>query len=101
MPYIPNILPPIINPSLYSRNALINSGSTNVSDDIEVIAITIIIIGDTIPADTAASPRINAPTIDSAELAKLGNFKSLSLKISNDVIITKASIKVENGTPSL
>jgi len=34
------------------------------------------------PALTAASPKIRAPTIDMAELAKLGSFRSLSLKIS-------------------
>ena len=83
------------------RSALMNSGSTNVSEEIDVIAITIIMIGDTIPADTAASPNIKAPTMDKAELAKLGSFKSLSLKISNDVIIRIASINVENGTFSL
>ena len=65
------------------------------------MAIIIIIIGETIPADTAASPRIRAPTMDRAELAKLGNFKSLSLNISKDVIISMASIKVEKGTFSL
>ena len=34
------------------------------SPDIIVIDITIIIIGDIIPADTPASPKISAPTID-------------------------------------
>ena len=60
-----------------------NTGSTNIRDDIDVMAITIIIIGDTIPAFTAASPRIKAPTIEMAEEAKLGSFKSLSLKTSH------------------
>ena len=78
-----------------------NSGSTNIRDEIDVMATTIIIIGDTIPALTAASPKINAPTIEMADDAKLGNFKSLSLKISNDIIISIASMNVENGTFSL
>ena len=47
----------------------------------EVRAITIIIIGDTIPALTAASPRISAPTIDKELPAKAGTLKSLSLSI--------------------
>ena len=101
MPWIPNKAPPIINRNLYRRIALMNSGSTNISEDIEVIAITIIIIGDTMPALTAASPSMRAPTIERADDAKLGIFKSLSLSISNDIVIIKASMNVEKGTPSL
>ena len=101
IPYIPNIAPPIINPKRYSLNALVNSGSTKVSDDMEVMAIMMIIIGETIPADTAASPSISAPTIESAEFAKLGSFKSLSLKISKAIVISNASMNVEKGTFSL
>ena len=78
-----------------------NSGSVNIKDEMEVIAITIIIIGETIPALTAASPRIRAPTMEMAEEAKLGIFKSLSRSISNEIIISKASVKVEKGTFSL
>ena len=65
------------------------------------MAITIIIIGETIPAFTAASPRIRAPTMEMAELAKLGSFKSLSRSISKDTIIKNASTKAGNGTFSL
>ena len=46
--------------------------SENINPDIIVIAITIIIIGDTIPALTAASPSINAPTIESVFPATFG-----------------------------
>ena len=46
--------------------------STNMSPEIIVIAITIIIIGETIPALTAASPKIKAPTIDSVLPLELG-----------------------------
>ena len=67
----------------------------------DVMATTIIIIGDTIPADTAASPNIRAPTMDRELLAKLGIFKSLSLNISKENIISIASIKAEKGTFSL
>ena len=66
-----------------------------------VMATTIIIIGETIPALTAASPRMRAPTIEMAELAKLGSFRSVSLNISNEVIIMIHSVNVEKGTFSL
>jgi len=100
-PIIPKKLAPSINNSLYHLNPFITSGSGKSSADIAVIAITIIIIGDTIPAFTAASPSIRAPTIDRALLEKLGILKSLSLNISNDIIIIKASKKAGNGTDSL
>ena len=69
--------------------------------EIEVIAITIIIIGDTIPAFTAASPNIRVPTIDRALDVNVGILKSLSLSISNDIIIINASINAGKGTDSL
>ena len=77
---------------------MINSGSTNVKADIDVMAMTMIIMGETIPALTAASPRIKAPTIEMAEDANDGIFRSLSLNISKDIIMMVASTKVENGT---
>ena len=101
MPWIPRMAPPIINIKRYILSAVINSGSTNIRDEIDVMAIIIIIIGETIPALTAASPKIRAPTIDIAELAKLGSFRSLSLNISNAMVIKRASKKAENGTFSL
>ena len=101
MPCMPKMAPPIINANRYILRAVMKTGSTNISDDIDVMAITIIIIGDTIPALTAASPRIRAPTIEIAELAKLGNFKSLSLSISNAIVIRIASKNAEKGTFSL
>ena len=100
-PYIPKMDAPNINKILYHLNAFTSSVSVNINDDIAVIATTIIMIGDTIPADTAASPNINAPTIDRAEFAKLGNFKSLSFNNSNAAIIRAHSIKVGKGTDSL
>ena len=87
--------------SLLIRRALLNSGSTKIREEMAVIATTIIIIGDTIPALTAASPRISAPTIEIAELAKLGSFKSLSRSISKAIIIKRHSIKAGKGTFSL
>ena len=92
---------PNINNRRYILRALINSGSTNIKDDMEVIATTIIIMGDTIPAFTAASPNIKAPTMEMAELAKLGNLRSLSLNISKERIIRIHSKKAEKGTSSL
>lgn len=46
---------------------LIISKSVKIRLDIKVIATIIIIIGETIPADTAASPKTKAPRIDVAE----------------------------------
>ena len=100
-PIIPRNVAPSINNNLYHLRPFINSGSGNGSADIAVIDITIIIIGETIPAFTAASPKINAPTIDNALLLKLGILKSLSLNISNDIIIINASKNAGNGTDSL
>jgi len=45
----------------------------------------------------AASPKIRAPTIESALEVKLGILRSLSLKISKASIIIKASKKAGNG----
>ena len=98
MPWIPNMAAPIIKAILYILRPVVNVGSVKISDEIDVMAITIIMIGDTMPALTAASPKIRAPTMEMAELAKLGSFKSLSLKISNEIIIRIASMNVENGT---
>ena len=100
-PYIPIVVAPIINSSLYHLMAFISSGSVKSRALIAVTASTIIITGDTIPAFTAASPKIKAPTIEIAELAKLGSFKSLSLSISKATVIRIASKKAEKGTFSL
>ena len=64
----------------------------------ELIATTIIIIGDIIPALTAASPNINPPRIDTELPTLLGILISLSLNISNAIIIIKISKKAGNGT---
>ena len=66
-----------------------------------VIATTIITIGDTIPALTAASPSTNAPTIDTAAPIWFGSLMSDSLSISNVISINVVSITVGNGTPCL
>ena len=52
--------------------AAVSSGSTITRALIAVIATMIIIMGETIPALTAASPNIRAPTMESAELETLG-----------------------------
>lgn len=66
------VVAPIINRRRYHLMALVNSGSVNNRALIAVTASTIIITGDTIPALTAASPSIRAPTIDKAEFDTLG-----------------------------
>ena len=101
IPTIPIREPPIINIRRYVLIDVVNSGSEKGREDIAVIAITIIIIGDTMPADTAASPNINAPTIDRADPLEFGTRYSLSFIISNASIIKNASINAGNGTPFL
>ena len=100
-PTIPRVVAPSIKNSLYHLMPFIISGSVNGNADMAVSDTTIIIIGETNPAFTAASPRINAPTIERALLLKLGILKSLSLNISKDIIIINVSKKAGNGTDSL
>ena len=73
----------------------------NIRPAIEDIAIIIIIIGETIPAETAASPKINPPRMDTADPLVVDILKSLSLSISKEIIINKASIYAGNGTKLL
>ena len=71
----------------------------NIKLHIDDIAITMTMIGDTIPADTAASPRTMAPRMLMAFPDTWGILRSLSLRISKIRIIPIASIKVGKGTP--
>ena len=87
--------------SLYILIVFISSCSGNINPDIDDMAIIIIIIGDTIPAATAASPNINPPNIDIDEDAAFDILKSPSLSISNEIIINNASIYAGNGTSVL
>ena len=57
-----------------------------------------IIMGDTIPAATAASPRINPPNIEIDVADEFVILKSPSLNISKDIIMNKASKYAGNGT---
>ena len=52
-PIIPNDIPPIMKRILHHLIPLMTSGSVNNREDREVMARTIIIIGETIPAFTA------------------------------------------------
>ena len=72
IPKIPIVVPPSIKRIRYHLIAFDSSGSTITKALIAVIATIIIIIGETIPALTAASPNIKAPTMDRAELDTLG-----------------------------
>ena len=72
IPNIPMVVPPIMNSNRYHFMAFVNSGSVTINALMAVTATTIIIIGETIPAFTAASPNINAPTMDRAELDMFG-----------------------------
>ena len=101
IPVIPNRLALSINNKRYHLRPFIISGSVNNNADSEVMAITIIIIGDTIPASTAALPNIKAPTVDIALVVKFGLLRSLSRNISKEIIIIIASINAGNGTDAL
>ena len=98
MPYIPKVVPPIMNSIRYHLILFINSGSVNRRADMAVMASTIIIIGDTIPALTAASPSIRAPTTEIAVPPIFGIRISLSLNISKERSIIRASKKAGKGT---
>ena len=65
------------------------------------IEITIIIIGEIIPADTAASPKIKPPRIETALPVDDCFLISLSHNISKEILINNASVKAEKGTLSL
>ena len=65
------------------------------------IATTIIIIGDTIPALTAASPNIKPPRIEIEDPILLGILKSVSRSISKQVSNIIHSTKLGKGTLSL
>ena len=62
IPMTPKTEPEIRKRKRHTLSPLIISTSLKSSPHMEVIAITIILIGETIPADTAASPSINPPT---------------------------------------
>ena len=92
--YINNPIPIPRNPAVNPRAININlktlkwnpkekSGIAN--EEIPVIATTIIRIGLTIPALTAASPKIKAPTIPIVEPIGEGTLKPASLIISNEI----------------
>ena len=65
------------------------------------MATTITIIGDTIPALTAASPKTKAPKIERDAPLTLGVRASASYNNSNVNISKNASTKAGNGTPDL
>ena len=65
---------------------------------IALIATTITLIGETIPADTAASPKTKAPSIEREVPLELGVNSSPSYKNSNARSKSITSIKAGNGT---
>jgi hypothetical protein len=98
IPIIPRNEAVIISKYLYSLTNDWNSWYEKNIEHIAVIATTITIIGDIIPADTAASPSTNAPNIDKDVPREEGFNASASYKISNVNINNNASIKAGNGT---
>ena len=83
IPYTPKVAAPNKNIILQTLIALTTSIEENTKEEIAVTEITITIIGETIPADTAASPIIIPPKIEIALPPTLGLLVSLSFKISN------------------
>ena len=75
-----------------------SSTEVKTSPDVALVATTIIIIGEMIPADTRASPKMRPPRMDTAEPTVEAILVSLSLKISNEIVISKASTKAGNAT---
>jgi hypothetical protein len=73
----------------------------NISPAIEEIAITIIMMGETIPALTAASPNINPPSIEIADPEVFDIRKSDSFNISKHISINSASMYAGKGTKVL
>ena len=100
-PGIPKNVANIINIILHILMALIIPTFEYINEHIALVAIIINIIGETIPADTAASPSTIAPNIDIAEPEKFGILISLSLSTSNIKIIPSASTMAGKGTPAL
>ena len=98
IPYIPKRLARINRSILYPLKAFPSSTDENINPAIDDIAITIIIIGDTIPALTAASPNINPPNIDMADPLVDDILRSDSFNISKHIIIKSASIYAGKGT---
>ena len=100
-PISPSIVAAIMNRNLHILIPFTTSMSVNSNPLTLVIATTIITIGETIPALTAASPSTSAPTIDTAAPIWFGSLMSDSLSTSNVISISIVSITVGNGTPCL
>ena len=101
IPIIPKKHDSIINKYLYNLIDDWKSWYEKNIDDIAVIATTITIIGETIPAETAASPKTNAPSIDNEVPLVVGVSASASYNNSKVIISKKASTKAGNGTEDL
>ena len=100
IPTIPRVVAKSIKNIRQNLMAFTIPISENISDAIAESEIIITIIGDTIPADTAASPKTIAPRIEIALPERCGILMSLSLSISKTKIKPKASIMAGKGTPS-
>ena len=68
IPHRPRVVANIIMMNRHQRMALTSSIDGKTSPDIADIAITIIIIGEIIPAETAASPNMRPPKIGRAHV---------------------------------
>ena len=71
------------------------------NEDIPVIATTITKIGLTTPAETAACPKTNAPTIPIVGPSGEGTLRPASRINSNEISSKNISTKLGNGTFSL
>ena len=80
------------------RMAEESSIDVNTSPEIAEIAITIIMMGEIIPALTAASPKTKPPRIETAVPIVEAILISLSRRISKETVIKSASTKAGKGT---
>ena len=101
MPMIPRMLAANMKIKRQVLIPFMKSMSVKTRLQIDVKATTMTVIGETMPASTAACPKTKAPTILMAADILLGLRKSLSLSISNMVVSNIISKAVGKGTPSL
>src|SRR5574344_419548 len=101
IPGIPKVVAQIIKTKRHHLIPFTIAGPENIKEQIAETAITITMIGETTPAETAASPKTIAPKMEMELPDKLGILISLSLSISKIKLKTIASIIAGKGTPSL
>ena len=101
IPKKPHKDPKRIYANLVTLKWKLNEKSGIENEEIAVTAIIIINIGETILADTAASPKTKAPTIPTVEPRGEGTLNPASLISSKDSSIINTSKTIGKGTLTL